>query len=290
MLPSVPYHVLTVGPMPCSTAVRRILLPSSNDSDDSVRIGGDDLGRLRVERRSGRVVGDVPEHIDAGVGEHVLDHVGDAVAVGVVEVEDETGAMPSSWTRPGTAPCRRPAERHGSRGPCRRRSSVPAGVGRAEHRDAGGGDGVDDGQAHARGGGADDGVDALAEQAVDRLARGVGRGVARVAWEYSTGLPSTPPAVVDLVDRELDTSELGWSEERQQPVCGSSEPILSTPSPARLGRHRDVGRRSTTAGDWRSRSVFVVVIRLSAPNVRIAYEPSRGSPLPLKSSGPEMPS
>ena len=56
------------------------------------------------------------------------------------------------------------------------------------------------------------------------------------------------------------------------PVSGSSEPIVSTPSPARSAV---TGTRSTTddSGDSAVTSVSSSVSRLSAPNSRIAYEP-----------------
>ena len=95
----------------------------------------------------------MPEHLDTGVGEDRLDDVADAVAVGVVEVEDVHRALPSSWTM--TWPTRRALQTVGRSvtevealvvvGRQRR-----AGVGRAELRDAGSRDLVDNGQRHAR--------------------------------------------------------------------------------------------------------------------------------------------
>jgi hypothetical protein len=108
-------------------------------------------------------------------------------------------------------------------------------------------------------------------------------------WVYSTGLPSTPPALLISSIAYSTPANSGGPRNARLPVSGSSEPIFSTPSPARSAV---TGTSSTIddSGDSAVTNVSSSVSRLSAPNVRIAYEPFRGSPLPLKSSGPEMPS
>ena len=57
-----------------------------------------------------------------------------------------------------------------------------------------------------------------------------------------------------------------------------------------VGRYRRLGSTIDDAGDSASTRTSSELMRLSAPKVRTAYEPLRGSPLPLKSWGPEMPS
>ena len=76
---------------------------------------------------------------------------------------------------------------------------------------------------------------------------------------------------VDVVDGELDAGELGWSEEGEEPVSGSSEPIFSTPSPSRstpTGTQVDDRRLGSTRPS--TSVVSASSMRLSAPNSSIA--------------------
>src|SRR4051812_10836657 len=106
---------------------------------------------------------------------------------------------------------------------------------------------------------------------------------------YSTGLPSTPPALLISSIAYSTPANSGGPRNARLPVSGSNEPILRTPSPARsavtgTSDTIDDSGESAVTNCWSSE------IRLWAPNWRIAYEPLRGSPLPLKSSGPDTPS
>ena len=145
--------------------------------------------------------------------------VGEAVAVGVVEVEDGDRLVAVVRPRTGRArhPGRGPAERCGSTGPCRRTSTASLRCWPARTCvTPAAGDLVDDRQRHARRGGADDDVDVLREETVGGLVGLVGRGVARVALDAHDVLAEHATVLVDLLDGQVEPGELRRSEEGQR--------------------------------------------------------------------------
>jgi hypothetical protein len=89
------------------------------------------------------------------------------------------------------------------------------GVGRREVDDTCAGDLVDDAHRHTGGRGADDGVGVLVEQLVDLGTRDVRGAVARVGLDVHDVLSEDATRGVHVLDREVDSRELGRAEERQ---------------------------------------------------------------------------
>ncbi len=110
-------------------------------------------------------------------------------------------------------------------------------------------------------------------------------------WLYSTGLPSTPPALLISSIAYSTPANSGGPRKARLPVSGSRVPILRTPSPARsastglTGRALNSSLASTVLNVSCSGSS-----RLSSPYTWTAYEPRIGSPLPDMSVAPETPS
>ena len=141
------------------------------------------------------------------------------------------------------------------------------------------------------GGGTDDGVDVLAEQAVDRLVGGVGLVVAGVAGRVLDRRAEHAAGLVDVGDGQLDAGELGWSEERQVAGLRQQRADLQDAVALALDADRDevddrrVGRLGLRRSSSASRRCGCR--RRSAARRSV---PDSGSPLPFRSFGPETPS
>ena len=79
------------------------------------------------------------------------------------------------------------------------------------------------------------------QQAVDRLCRGVGGGVTRVALDQLDRLAEHATGRVDVLDGELDAGDLGRAEEGEEPVCGSRVPMVSGPPVVAVGDRSRAG-------------------------------------------------
>ena len=81
------------------------------------------------------------------------------------------------------------------------------------------------------GGGTDDDVGVLAQQAVGGLAA-MSVEVSRVALDgVRICSPFTPPASLMSADGQVDAGELRWAEKASEPVSGSRVPTVNVPSP-----------------------------------------------------------
>ena len=145
------------------------------------------------------------------------------------------------------------------------------------------------GQGHAGGGGADDGVNVLGQQAVHRLVGGVRRGVTAVTGDALDGLAQDAASGVDLLDRSKPANS-GGPRKASEPVCGRIEPITSVPSPARVPSTGTGGTSASAAALASMKVVAELSIRLSSPNVSTPKLACSGSPVPANSSGPDWPS